>query len=117
MTAPTRGRPKRLPGDLGEKLFRMVDSGVTVAAAANIVRISLAMAYRLLGAEEACQGRKPKRTARMRPTASGGDMRGRKRARGQGIHSNRDEILARLAIQLRAVTEEKHSVKARREAA
>jgi len=95
----------------------MVDSGVTVAAAANVVHVSLAMAYRLLGAEERCQGRKAKRTARMRPKATGGDMNGPRRLRGQGIHGNRDEILARLAVQLRAVTEEKHSVKARREAA
>ena len=96
----------------------MVDSGVTPAAAANVLRVSVPTVYKHLLAEERRVGRKAKRSPRMRSKATGGDMRsansrgGKKSqaARKSGWAESHAEHLARLAPLLREVTEQ-HSVK------
>lgn len=118
---PRHGNCK-YPPKMANRVFRMVDSGVPVSKAANALQLPYATAYRLLEEEEARQGRKAKR-GKLVVSKPGGDMRAAQIRGGKLAQARRgdttkaqkarwekaetrEEIIARLAVQLRQVTEE-----------
>lgn len=104
--------PRKYPPKMAWKVFRMVDSGVPVAKAANALQLPYATAYRLLEEEETRQGRKAKRGARelkMPGADKAASSRGGKKAQAQkkaGYAESHTEHLARLAPLLESVTRE-----------
>lgn len=88
------------------RVFKIVDSGVTVRRAANTLGISEAHAYRILAKGEKLMGRKAKRVRAMRPCAAGGHNKGQKaKPRAGAYGETKAEALERLAPLLRQVTE------------
>lgn len=88
------------------RVFKIIDSGVPVAKAANVLRIAESTCYRILAQGEKLMGRKAARAKRMVRAPVLGNREGKSRPAGLGVHGNRAEVLADLAMRLKSATED-----------
>jgi hypothetical protein len=97
---------KRTDDPRPAKIFGMVDGGVPVERAANVMHLPISTAWRLLKQEEDRLGRRANAAKRRAPRKMGGHNKGQKMKPRPGTYGETfQEALARLAPLMRQVTE------------